>query len=478
MRIRIKRARELLPQVLVSEATRTFVSQICLRNQVDGHRADIFLEKTAKTITAFSGRLAPALHDLRQAAAFVLDHRSRGVNEPKKTLEDFHRMLAEDLRRGQRDFGRRKGTLDDEDLNPLGFSAEPMVLDDIASLERGSGTGALHPMTGEESQRMHEFARNLEPPFSGNHILGTEGEFKDKNYKSRLFREGETFRVPPLLLERDRTVRMKSGRRMPTRTLRKKGRYVRSTSKRRNDDMAFDATIRAAAPYQKGRQKQDVAISIEESDIREKIREMKAGCLMLFVVDASGSMGTELMAETKAAIISLLLDAYQRRDKVALVAFKEDSAKVLLRPTNSVDLAKKLLRDLPVGGKTPLGHGLLKAHEMLINHMLHDSYTTPLMILISDGVANVGIRSDISYEGPGHSVLLNELFRIARMIRDDKRVKTLVIDTEGKGFSVLRSTSLSSSMAQKVARMMGSSYCKIEDFRAAGIVRAVKRQIY
>jgi magnesium chelatase subunit D len=242
--------------------------------------------------------------------------------------------------------------------------------------------------------------------------------------------------------------------------------------------MAFDATIRAAAPYQKIRQKQDVAISIVESDIREKIREMKTGCLMLFVVDVSGSMGTELMAETKAAIISLLLDAYQRRDKVALVTFKGDSAKVLLPPTNSVDLARKLLRDLPVGGKTPLGHGLLKAHEMLTNYMLHDRYTTPLMILISDGGANVGIRSDISYEGPGYSVILDELFRIARMIGNNKRVKTLVIDTEGKEFSVLRYTSISSSMARKVARMMGSSYCKIEDFRAGGIVRAIKRQVY
>jgi magnesium chelatase subunit D len=117
---------------------------------------------------------------------------------------------------------------------------------------------------------------------------------------------------------------------------------------RRNDDLAFDATIRAAAPHQKTREKRGVAITIEESDIREKVREMKVGSLLLFVVDASGSMGTRLMTETKAAMISLLLDAYQRRDKVALVTFKGDSAEVLLPPTNSIDPA---VPNLPAGGK-------------------------------------------------------------------------------------------------------------------------------
>jgi magnesium chelatase subunit D len=475
MRARIRRARELLPLVSVSDETRAFISQICLLNKVDGHRADIFLEKTAKTIAAFNVRLSPTLEDMSQAAKFVLPHRSRKVDLPKKTLEDFQRMLAEELAKEQR---RKdgKGGLEETDADATEGDAEQALLSDDSSFDSGDAASGASAAADDENQQAPDFGGNLEPGMETDKV-GSENRSGDKNYKERLFGIGETFRVPSLLIERDRTTRKKSGRRMPTRTLRKTGRYVRSTAERRNDDLAFDATIRAAAPHQRNRPKRDVAIAIEDSDIREKVRRMKSGCLMLFVVDASGSMGTRLMTETKAAMISLLLDAYQRRDKVALVTFKGNSAEVLLPPTNSIDLAKKLLEDLPAGGKTPLGHGLLKAHELLMNHMRRENQTTPLMVLISDGEANVGVRADKSYEGPGYSALLDELFEIAKMIREDKRIKTLVIDTEEKRFSVFRNSATSPSMAQRIAASMGSSYCKIEDFRAGGIVRAVKEQM-
>jgi magnesium chelatase subunit D len=475
MRVRIKKARELLPRVSIPDRMRAFISQICLLNQVDGHRADIFLEKAAKTIAAFNLRLVPTLDDLSRSAALVLPHRSRNTNLPKKTLEDFQRMLAEEMAKEGDRKDDRPGP-DDEESRSVQVDAEQVTLDDESSAEEGDAANASSAMMGDDDQRTPDYAGRLEPG-ADSQMLGNEGEAQGKKCKERLFGVGETFRVPPLLLDRDQTVRKKSGRRMPTRTLRKAGRYVRSTPERRNDDMAFDATIRAAAPHQKSRRRRDVAIAIEESDIREKVREMKAGSLLLFVVDASGSMGTRLMTETKAAMISLLLDAYQKRDRVALVTFKGDEAEVLLPPTNSIDLAKKLLEDLPAGGKTPLGHGLLKAHELLANQLRRDSQTMPLMVLISDGEANVGVRRDRSYEGPGYSALLDELFEIAKMIRDDKRIKTLVIDTEERRFSVFRNASTSPSMAQRIARAMGSSYCKIEDFRAGGVVRAVKEQM-
>jgi magnesium chelatase subunit D len=472
MRERIARARELLPRVFISDKTRAFISQICLLNQVDGHRADIFLEKTAKTIAAFNSRLVPTLEDLSQAAALVLPHRSRNKDLPKATLEDFHRMLSEELAREQ-SLDANKDKPDFDDTTPMEVEVENISEAELEEM----GTVHATCTAEDDAKQAPDFAGSLEPG-NDSQMVGTEGEPQDKHYKERLLGVGETFRVPPLLIDKDRTPRKKTGRRMPTPTLRKTGRYIRSTSTRRNDDLAFDATIRAAAPYQKNRPRHDVAIVIEEPDIREKVREMHTSSLMLFVVDASGSMGTRLMTETKAAMISLLLDAYQKRDKVALVTFKGDSAEVLLPPTNSIDLAKKLLEDLPAGGKTPLAHGLLKGHELLANHLRRDAHTTPLMVLISDGEANVGIRHDRSYEGPGYSALINELFDIAKMIRDDKRIKTLVIDTEEKRFSVFRNASTSPSMSQKIARAMGSSYCKIEDFKAGGVVRAVKEQMF
>jgi len=475
MRAKIQRARELLPRVNITDKTRAFISQICLLNQVDGHRADIYLEKAAKAIAAFNGRLAPTLDDLSQASAFVLPHRSRNTELPTKTLEDFYRMLAEEMSR-EENIEEEIQARDDEHAKTIEVDPDLLDLDDDARLEEADADCAAKAAKDDKNLDSTEYAGSLEPG-SESDLRGGESEIDDKYIKDRMFGVAETFRVPPLLLDKDRTHRRKTGRRMPTRTLRKTGRYVRATAERRNDDLAFDATIRAAAPHQKSRPRRDVAIAIDEDDIREKVREMKAGCLMLFVVDASGSMGTRLMSETKAAMISLLLDAYQKRDKVALVIFKGDSAEVLLPPTNSTELAKKLLEDLPAGGKTPLGRGLLKAHELLNNTMRRDAHVTPLMVLISDGEANVGVRSDRSYEGPGYSMLLDELFEIAKMIRDDKRIRTLVIDTEEKRFSVFRNATTSPSMALRIAKAMGSSYCKIEDFRAGGLVRAVKQQI-
>ena len=117
-----------------------------------------------------------------------------------------------------------------------------------------------------------------------------------------------------------------------------------STMQRKTNDLAMDATLWAAAPYQQRRKREDVAISIEESDIREKIREERVGNFIVFVVDASGSMGAgKRMVETKGAILSLLLDTYQKRDRVALAVFKGEGAEVVLPPTSRIELAHKLL---------------------------------------------------------------------------------------------------------------------------------------
>jgi magnesium chelatase subunit D len=476
MRSRIRNAITLLPRVFISDKTRAFISQLCLLNQVDGHRADIFLEKTAKTLAAFNGRLMPTLDDLGQAAAFVLPHRSRNVDLPKIELEGFHQMLLEGFAR-EENISKKNECLDEERSRP---TAENMVeqqsLEHDALLEEVDTANDMEDSQSDEKNEVQDHTNNLEP---GTETLmqGKDGETEPHTFKKSLSEVGEMFQISPLFIDKDRIVRKKSGRRMSTSTHRKTGRYVRATSERRNNDIAFDATIRAAAPYQKNRSKQNVAIVIEEMDIREKMREMKASCLVLFVVDASGSMGLRLMTETKAAMISLLLDAYQKRDKVALVAFREESAEVLLPPTNSTDLAKKLLDDLPAGGKTPLAHGLLKAYELLLISLRRDTNLTPLMVLVSDGDANVGIRRDMFYEGHGYSKLLDELFEIAKMIRDDKRIKTIVIDTEVKKSSIFHYAHTSSSMALRIAEAMGASYSKIEDFGAGGIIQAVKGRL-
>jgi Mg-chelatase subunit ChlD len=164
--------------------------------------------------------------------------------------------------------------------------------------------------------------------------------------------------------------RRNSGRRSQTHSKNKRGRYVKSRFANGSPyDLAFDATIRAAAPFQKerGKERKKVAFSIKRSDYMRKVRVRRSANLVIFLVDASWSMAVaERMAATKGAILSLLTDAYQRRDRVGLIVFQKDRAHLILPPTNSVILAERALTDIPVGGKTPLSAGLQLAYDVLL----------------------------------------------------------------------------------------------------------------
>jgi len=148
------------------------------------------------------------------------------------------------------------------------------------------------------------------------------------------------------------------GKRSQTHTDLKRGRYIQARpSAGKVDDLAFDATLRAAAPFQKSRAelRKKVAFAVRPEDYQRKVRVRKAANLILFLVDASWSMAVaERMSATKGAILSLLTDAYQRRDRVGLIVFQKDRATLVLPPTNSVLLASRALTDIPVGGKTPM----------------------------------------------------------------------------------------------------------------------------
>ena len=222
-------------------------------------------------------------------------------------------------------------------------------------------------------------------------------------------------------------------------------------------DIALSATIRAAAPHQKNRQKGDMAVSIEPSDIREKKRMRKIGNTIVFVVDSSGSMGvSQRMKETKAAIFSLLIDAYQKRDKVALVVFKQNNAELILPPTSSVELAKKALEYIPTGGKSPLNHGLMTGLQCIMSEFKKHKDCKPLLVLISDGRVNVSINKEMKP--------MDEATQIANQIKT-KQIDSLVIDTE-KGYIRL-------GKLREIADSMGAKYLQIEELKAESIVRAI-----
>lgn len=260
-------------------------------------------------------------------------------------------------------------------------------------------------------------------------------------------------------------MRKDAGRRSETRTERKRGRYIQARpAGDRRDDIAFDATFRAAAPYQinreEQRQRDDVAYAIETGDLQRKIRVKKAANLILFVVDASWSMAvTERMAATKGAIMSLLTDAYQRRDRVGLIVFQKDRASIILPPTNSVVLAKKALAEIPVGGKTPLSAGLFTAYQVFDQEKRLHPDIMPLMILLTDGAGNVSM-SDLPPQEEAH--------RIADQIREE-HIRNVTINMEHAAFD--------QGLAQQLAVRLGGPCFTLADLRAETLYAAVKQQL-
>ena len=178
----------------------------------------------------------------------------------------------------------------------------------------------------------------------------------------------------------------------------------------------------------------------------------------MFVVDASGSMAAEeRMSATKGAVLSLLLDAYQRRDRVGMIVFRKNSAEMVLPPTNCVELAQKYLTKLPTGGRTPLAHGL-KLGMDAVKHMMRDD-DIPLLVLVSDGRANVGLSGGDPVE---------EAKRIAREIASEG-IHSIAVDTE-RDF-------ISFGLVKQISEAMGGKYLRLEELSAAPLATAVRNDL-
>ena len=261
-------------------------------------------------------------------------------------------------------------------------------------------------------------------------------------------------------------MRKHGGRRSQTQTDRKRGRYVQSRpANGRVDDLAFDATLRAAAPFQKARQdmrdEEHVAFAVRKEDYQRKVRVRRAANLILFLVDASWSMAVaERMAATKGAILSLLTDAYQRRDRVGLIVFQKDRATLVLPPTNSVLLAQRALADIPVGGKTPLSAGLTMAYQVLKREKTLHPDVLPLLITLTDGAGNVALERG-SPQAEAH--------RIAEKIAGED-IRSVVINMEHEAFD--------QGLAQALADHLDAPCYTLSELRSETLYRTVQNEIY
>ena len=274
---------------------------------------------------------------------------------------------------------------------------------------------------------------------------------------------GESFTPRKLDTALDKLARKHSGRRSRTISKRKRGRYIQARpAPGKTDDLAFDATLRAAAPFQSQRveMRKKVAFAIRSNDFQKKVRVKKTANLVLFVVDASWSMAVaERMQATKGAILSLLGDAYQRRDRVGLVVFQKDRATLVLPPTNSVQLAQRALADIPVGGKTPLSAGLALTHEVLKREQALHPDVQALVILLTDGAGNVSMSSQLPQD---------EAHQLCDQIAIEK-FRCVVINMEHAAFD--------QGLAQALADHLEAPCYTLSELKAETLYNAVRSEM-
>ncbi|MGW6841947.1 putative cobaltochelatase [Streptomyces sp. NPDC054958] len=415
VRARVVAARALLPKVSLGDTALLQIAATCAGFEVDGMRADIVMARTATALAAWAGRTEVRKEDVRQAALLALPHRRRRnpFDAPGLDEDMLDRILDE---------------FPDEDPEPEP-EPEPEGPDDSGPEDGGpdGGPGGTPPQ-GDGSQDPGAPAETpeAEAPDTGEAPAETPEAPQPSAQEATgpeqaAVRAAEPFRTK--MLSVPGLGEGASGRRSRARTA-----HGRTTGAQRPrghlTKLHLTATIQAAAPHQKARGRDGRGLVIRKDDLRQATREGREGNLVLFVVDASGSMAArQRMSAVKGAVLSLLLDAYQRRDKVGLITFRGATAELALPPTSSVDAAAARLEQLPTGGRTPLAAGLLKAHEVLRIERLRDPSRRPLLVVVTDGRAtsagNAGGRTDSSpRELAGHSARLLQAGGVASVVVD------------------------------------------------------------
>ena len=402
----IENARERLQYVSVNDDILKIISELCIKSGVEGHRGDLAVTNVSMAISALNGRDAVTLDDMKEAARLCLRHRINNTPEDNSSSSNSG--------------------------NDQSNSQPPPMSSDKSSNGR------------EENQSKQQE--------SG------EGEAAE----DKVFDIGSTFSVIDFVSLKPLGSMGSSkggGKHEKCRSTDKTGRYIKSEIPRSEvTDLAFDASIRVAAPYQKYRQRGDMALVLEKSDFRQKIREKKNGVSILFVVDASGSMGArKRMVAVKGAVFSLLQESYKNRDRVGLISFRADKAEILLPFTKSVDFAYKKLKEMPTGGTTPLAAAMLKAHLEIKKEKRANPGEKCYVILATDGRAN----ASISDGDP-----LSDAMNMGSTIGKDSSAIWIVVDT-GIGFPHLDN-------ALHLSERLNGVYLRLEDLKADKLAHRIK----
>lgn len=387
------------------------IAAVCASSCVEGHRGDVAVMNVARAVAAAGGLAAVDDVCVRRAVDMCLPHRHVAishVSEPPVPIDDEGDHASEDLS-------------DQDEMEISGTSASESI-----------GNGGEH---------------------------STQGGGLDEYDGSQdvVFAVGRAFRIKDFLPDESRMGRDRdSGRRGLMLSKDSTGRCIGYMIPRgRAKDVALGATIRVAAPYQMSRDRRGLAIAISKDDLRDKVRVRRKGAKILFVVDGSGSMDADSrMVAVKGTILSVLNDAYKRRDLVGLVVFRGERAEEVLPLTRSVVTAYGILEDLPTGGRTPLVSGLQLGYDIL--HRYAEKGEEPVMIVLTDGWGNVGVDPNRRMH--------DELSRASRVI-SGSGIRTVIVDTEQKGSRYQKALELSN--------MLDADYVRLDEINADSLSASI-----
>ena len=408
IRDQVHKAQDRLPYVSIPNDILNLIAELCIKSGCEGHRGDVAVANVSTAIAALGGRDVVSLDDMKEAAQLCLRHRITSSPEESSSSSS------------------RSG-------NDLSSSEPPPM-----SSDNGTGTRNDSKEVNEETSGDSEAAEDT------------------------VFAIGSTFSVIDFVSLKPLGFMGSSkggGKHEKIRSPDRTGRYIRSeVPKSEVTDLAFDATIRVAAPYQRYREKGDLAIALERSDFRQKVRERKNGVSIMFLVDASGSMGArKRMVAVKGAVFSLLKESYQNRDKVGLISFRKDRAEILLPFTKSVDFAYRKLKEMPTGGTTPLAAAILKAHLEVKKEQRLNPGEKCYVVLTTDGRANSSVTGGDA---------LADAMNIAATVGKDQAAIWIVVDT-GVGYPHLDN-------ALHLSERLNGIYLRLEDLRADSLAHRIK----
>ena len=452
----IEEAQARLPNVAFDDGLLLLVSKICTELGVGSLRADITLYKAATALSAWRGRLAVEVEDVRRAAGWVLAHRrragtSRRPSEPEMNGQPSTDELLDQLLNSHHN-DNRPG--DNGESN----GGEDRQAEDN-SVQGTTGDDPSREDSGHSSQKKQQ------------HDHDSESHAGDDDGQMQTFTASKPGQIKQLKLmtKNKQCSQSSTGRRNDHNSIisKQKTRYVRSTQTEKPVDIALDATLRAAAANGLSDDGRPIILS---QNLRKKVYSSSTETVVIFVVDASGSMAARKRMKTvKGTVLALLTDAYRQRNRVGVISFRGTKAEVLLEPTRSVEMAERELRRLPTGGRTPLAHALVLVCDTVRRLQKRGHEATDesryLLVVLSDGKANVSLRDSSPREGD-ESDAWDQTAKMAAQLAD-LAVPTLLLDTDAGHVRVGRGRELS--------ELMGADYLRLEDLSVDDLVHTIRQ---